>query len=445
MNRDTPHILLINPWIHDFAAYDFWAKPIGLLYLAAILRNHGCRVSYIDCLDRFHPKAKPTDPHARRGRGPYLKTKIPKPKGLDDIPRNFSRYGINPEWFKDDLYSFSRPNLVLITSMMTYWHPGVREAIQIIKTTYPKIPVVLGGIYASLCPDHARRFSAADRIVVGPGETHLPEIVKQYTGFSVNLTFDPENLDDYPFPAFDLQRTLGYIPILTSKGCPFSCAYCASRYLNPKRLFRSPSQVVEEIRFWHKTHHVVDFAFYDDALLVDAERHAIPMLEKIIDSNLAVRFHTPNAIHIREITSQTAVLMKRAGFESLRLGLETAIFENRSEMDAKVTETEFRRAVRCLERAGFHKKQVGVYLLAGLPGQSFTVFAQSIEMINTLPVTPVWAYYSPIPHTALWEKAVSSSRYDLESDPIFSNNAIFPCRREPFSWADITNLKNLVK
>jgi radical SAM superfamily enzyme YgiQ (UPF0313 family) len=327
---------------------------------------------------------------------------------------------------------------------MTYWYPGVRETIRTIKTVYPDVPVVLGGIYASLCPDHARCFSEADRIVVGPGEHHILEIVNSYTGFSASLTFDPEHLDAYPFPAFDLQRQIGYIPILTSKGCPFSCTYCASGYLNPKRLFRSPSQVVDEIEYWHKAHHVVDFAFYDDALLSDAEKHAIPMLEKIVDSNLKVRFHTPNAVHIHEITDHTAILMKRAGFESLRLGLETAVFENRAEMDVKVTEVEFKRAVRCLENAGFHKKRVGVYLLAGLPGQSPAYLAKSIEMVNALPVTPVWAYYSPIPHTALWAKAVSSSRYDLESDPIFSNNAIFPCRREPFSWDEVTDLKNLV-
>ena len=41
----APHILLVNPWIHDFAAYDFWAKPLGLLVLAALLRQHGFQVS----------------------------------------------------------------------------------------------------------------------------------------------------------------------------------------------------------------------------------------------------------------------------------------------------------------------------------------------------------------------------------------------------------------
>jgi len=97
MSRDIPRILLINPWIHDFAAYDFWAKPMGLLTIGAILRQHGLSVSYIDCLDRFHPCAPKSDPLARYGRGSYQKTRIPKPTGLEDVPRNFSRYGIKPQ------------------------------------------------------------------------------------------------------------------------------------------------------------------------------------------------------------------------------------------------------------------------------------------------------------------------------------------------------------
>ncbi len=51
---DSPHVLCVNPWIHDFAAFDFWLKPLGLLTLAGMLRQAGIRVSFIDCLDRYH-------------------------------------------------------------------------------------------------------------------------------------------------------------------------------------------------------------------------------------------------------------------------------------------------------------------------------------------------------------------------------------------------------
>ena len=138
MTTDIPHILLVNPWIHDFAAYDFWAKPMGLLSIAGLLRHHGIRVSYIDCLDRFHPRAPGTDPAARHGRGPYLKTRIAKPSGLNDVNRHYSRYGILPSWFVEDLSRLDTPDLVLVTSLMTYWYPGVQETIKQIKSVFTK-------------------------------------------------------------------------------------------------------------------------------------------------------------------------------------------------------------------------------------------------------------------------------------------------------------------
>ncbi|MEA1949120.1 MAG: radical SAM protein, partial [Thermodesulfobacteriota bacterium] len=402
MKRDTPHILLVNPWIHDFAAYDVWAKPLGLLTLASILRYHGFNITYLDCLDRFHPKALQTDPYARHGRGPYLKTKIPKPAGLEDIPRNFSRYGIEKKWFREDLLAIQKPDLVLVTSMMTYWYTGVTETIGVIKGIFPDVTIVLGGIYASLCHEHALNCSGAHRIQTGPGEEHILKMVGEHTGFSVTPTFDPDNLDTYPYPAFDLQRKIAYIPLQTSKGCPFACKYCASHYLNPKRMVRNPESVVEEIRCRHEKYKVKDFVFYDDALLVDAEKHAVPMLEGIINAGLKVRFHTPNAVHIREISRQTARLMFQAGFKTLRLGLETTSLEIRNELDKKVSVTEFLRAVTCLKEAGFDKNMIGVYLLAGLPRQQTDFIENSIQSVKQTGATPILAYYSPIPKTALW-------------------------------------------
>ena len=133
--------------------------------------------------------------------------------------------------------------------------------------------------------------------------------------------FNPGDLDSYPYPAFDLQTRINYIPILSSRGCPYSCAYCASKFLNPHYNRRHPDRVVDEIKYWHRRYGIQNFVFYDDALLVNTEKHAMPLLEGIIRADLDIRFHTPNALHIREISKQTADLMFKAGFKTLRLGL----------------------------------------------------------------------------------------------------------------------------
>ncbi|RJQ52350.1 MAG: radical SAM protein [Desulfobacteraceae bacterium] len=448
--RSLPHVLLVNPWIHDFSAYDFWAKPLGLLGLAAILRSHDYRVSYIDCLDRFHPRdprrdrIDSTDLPVRCGRGPYRKTPLPTPASIPDVPRTFSRYGIRPEWFRESLEALPKPDLILITSMMTYWYPGIQETIGHIRGVFPETPIVLGGIYASICTEHAVSVSGADRVIGGQAEGAILDVAAEYTGFSASLRFDPELPDTHPYPALDLQSRIPYIPLLTSRGCPFSCVYCASRFLNPKRTRRTPESVVEEIRFWHRSYEAVDFVLYDDAFLAEAEAHAVPILEGILNSGMRLRFHTPNALHIRGITPEIAGLMFGAGFSTLRLGLETAAAREDG-MDRKATVEEFRSAASCLRNAGFRKDQVGAYLLAGLPGQSPQTILESIEVVHRSGITPVPAYYSPIPKTALWKEALQSSRYDLASDPIFTNKAIMPCQREPFSWEMISRLKKAAR
>ncbi len=444
MQEDAPHILLINPWVHDFAAYDFWAKPIGLLTIASILRMHGYQVGYIDCLDRFHPKMSHPGKVDRFGKGHYLKRQIPKPEKLYDVPRNYSRYGIPESLVRKTIEESPRPEVVLITSLMTYWYPGVIALVEVVRHMLPEVPVVLGGIYATLCQDHAVNHAGADYVLSGESEALVIELVDRLTGFAGDEEPVFADLDTYPYPAFDLQSYIPYVPLLTGRGCPFHCAYCASRFLNPTLRRRSPKHVVEEIAYWHEKYSILDFAFYDDALLIDADRHIVPVLEGVLARGLDVRFHTPNALHIRPLSRDVARLLFRAGFKTIRLGLETAFFDDRKAMDSKVGPGEFQLAVDHLRRAGFTGEAIGVYLLHGLPGQDLAELEASVKMVKSCGVRPILAQYSPIPHTALWPEAVKSSRYDLDSDPIFHNNSIFPCQKEPFSWEKISCFRGLV-
>ncbi|MCF8094328.1 MAG: cobalamin-dependent protein [Desulfobacteraceae bacterium] len=432
--KTAPRILCINPWIHDFAAYDFWAKPLGLLYLAGLLRASGCRVTYIDCLDRFHPNEKSRDPSLGHGRGPYRKAFIDKPSGLADVPRRYSRYGIEPDWFTQDLKSAGRPDLVLMTCVMAYWYPGAAEAARIIRSVYPDVPIVLGGVYATLYPGHAKECLNVDEVVSGQAEAAVLDLVEKYTGSRPEPACDPRDMDAIPYPALDLQHAIPYAPLLTSKGCPFSCDYCASRLLQPEIRRRDPRAVFDEIGFWHRYHGVRDFVFYDDALLVNASNHADVIFSMIRDSGMGMdlHLHTPNALHVRNISKTTAFLMRQAGMKTVRLGVETAEFEKR-DMDRKVCAQEFKQAAAYLKEAGFFRFEIGAYLLAGLPGQDPAAVESSIDIVKQAGITPIIAHYSPIAGTKMWDAAKAASRYNLESDPVFTNNAVMPCQ-QAFSW-----------
>lgn len=443
---DGPHVLCVNPWIHDFAAFDFWLKPLGLLTLAGLLRDAGVRISFIDCLDRFHPKETGPVKTAWDGRGPFRKTPILPadviPPSAGPLPRTrkqFFRYGILPDWFRKDLETLDPPDLILITSLMTYWASGVTETISVIRSVFPDVPIVLGGKYATLCQEHAAAFSGADLVITGQGEPALENMITRFTGRPLLVNDRPDNP---PFPALDLCSKLTFAPVLTTRGCPFSCEYCASSFLEPRMVRRSPDRVFEEICHWHHQHHIKNFAFYDDALLVNGPNHAYLLMEKIINAGLDLFFHTPNALHIREITPEAADLMFRAGFKTIRLGLETAAFSKDRQYDVKVRADEFFRAVNALKTAGFDAQQIGAYLLCGLPDQNLDDVAASMAFVQKAGVLPVLAFYSPIPHTPLWETAVSGARFDLNRHPVFTNNSLFPCVRSEADRARISRLKN---
>jgi len=421
-------LILINPWIYDFAAYDLWSRPLGLLYMASFLRQQGFHVHLIDCLHGGRLEAGEKAPTRRAyGTVKFLKEQATKPPALQHIPRPYSRYGISQESFVRALRNVQNPAAVLVTSAMTYWYPGVQEAIRLARAIHPGVPIILGGLYARLCEGHARQTSGADRIVSESGLQAMDHMAHALEKYGATARAEATTLERLPYPAFDLLHERSCVSLLTSLGCPYHCRYCATPVIHPHPLRRDPLHVLEEILYWHREYGIRDYAFYDDALLFRAETHAAVLLEEIIRRELPVRFHTPNALHVREITAEIARLLHRSGFRTIRLGLETADMEMHQDLDGKVSEGEFDKAVMNLRKAGFTKKDIGAYLLVGLPGQSVQSVLETIAFVGDRGATPYLAEYSPIPHTALWRKAVEHSRYDLSSEPLFHNNTLLPC------------------
>lgn len=432
-SRTAPRLLLVNPWIYDFAAYDFFAAPLGLLTLAGLLLSLGYEVEYLDCL------AAPRRP-GPFGTGRYPKEVLPTPPVVADVPRRYGRYGASEAQVRARLEELAPPDAVLVTSLMTYWYPGVAAVIRLVRDYFPRAPVLVGGIYASLCPEHTRRVSGADAVLPGPGEETLPAALAT---LGLGPPRQPAPGEGPPWPALHLAKGLSFIPLLTSRGCPFACEYCASPRLAGLWRPRRPEDAAAELAHWHRTLGLSDVALYDDAFLCNSEEHALPFLEEVLRRGLTLRFHTPNALHARFLTPEVARALKRAGFVQPRLGVETAArWEARP--DRKLAKEELEAAVAHLVAAGYAPGEIGAYLLLGLPGQEDAEVAASIREVRRLGVKPILAAYSPLPGTPAWPKAVAASRYDLRAEPLCHNNSLFPCW-PTFSWERYTRLKRLAQ
>jgi radical SAM superfamily enzyme YgiQ (UPF0313 family) len=414
------NLLLINPWIYDFTAYDFWSKPLGLLYIASILREQGYEISYIDCMDRYNQEVlklqnRKFPKKDKFGRGPFFKEEVKKPEVLKNIPRRYSRYGITEEIFLNKLKKLPSPQGVLITSIMTYWYPGAFRVIEIIKKIFPDIPIILGGVYATLCFEHVFKFSGADYVIKGNSIRDL------------------------------LYSDLDYISILSSRGCPYRCSYCASFKINPKLEFRNPEKVAKEIEYWNKRRGVKDFVFYDDALLINSEDNFLIILEELINKKLDIRLHTPNGIHARMINKEMAHKMYQAGVETIRLGFETVDPRVQSETGGKITSIEFKKAVNYLLEAGFKPSQIGAYLLIGMPGQDVQKIIDSICFVIDCGAHPRLAKFSAIPGTKIWDKARTYFNLKGDVDPLFHNDALLPYLSPDLTAQAYQQIKSIIK
>ncbi len=432
-------LLLINPWICDFTACDFWLRPLGLLYLASIIRKFTrFQVSFLDLLDcsklparfDFQPKIRVD------GRASFYKEEVAKPQVLSHIPRKFSRYGWPVALAEEHLKILPVPEVVLVTCAMTYWYPGVQLVCELVKKVFGRVPVILGGIYPTLCPEHAREKSGADMVISGRGENQILPALEQICGAGVIC---PEargwcfsSLDSLPFPAYDLYQDRRVACLLSSRGCPFNCSYCASRLLNPRFEQREPEKVVEEILQLKKLG-VRHIAFYDDALLINKENHLKKILERIISLGLDFNFHTPNGISPRSIDRETAFLMKKAGFVSIFLSLETADPEWLEKTGPKVDPADLEKAVILLEEAGYRRQEISVYVLVGHPLQTAEQVIESIRLVKKLGARPRLAYFSPVPGTRDWKQLLDSGKLPSDADPLLHNKLVFA-----YSWSQIT-------
>ena len=385
------NLLLVNPPIYDFTAFDFWLRPYGLLRVGGQLRSH--RLTTFDYLVS----------HDRDvfGRGRFDRQPISKPAPLADIPRRYYRFGRPREDFLAVLRSQTFDS-VLVQTVMTYWYPGVREVIEDIRTVQPKARIILGGVYATLCAAHAASLGA-DQVVTG-------------------LDLAPLGL---PLSAgLPLWETVdAYVGVLKiTEGCPFRCTYCSVPVVYPNFSARPLERCMEELRYLARlgAQHV---AFYDDALLFRPEHILLPFLEAVLREDLRVSFHTPNALNARFITPEIARLMVRAGFKTFFLGFESSTYEWQRKTGGKVYSEEFAAAVRALREAG--AVAITAYIIVGHPESPGQDLEASIRFAAGQGARVMLSEFAPIPGTPDGE--VCRSYTDLD-EPLNHNKTAFTLR-----------------
>ena len=404
-----PRILLVNPPIYDFAAYDFWLKPYGMLSVAGKLRGQA-DFALFDYIDRQHPffagqKQFKSD---RWGRGTFFYEKIQNPDCLVNIPRYYRRFGLPRTIFHEYLKNEKIFDYAFIQTTMTYWYPGVREVIEDIRKFHPNAKIILGGNYATLCNSHAETIGA-DLVVSGINIEPLWEYMKITPDLKQSALWETYN-------------TLKTGVLKLTDGCPFSCTYCSVQNVYGKFKPRDIELAFSELEFMCNLG-VENVAFYDDALLHKSEEVLVPFLEKVIAKKIKVNFHTPNALNARFITSELANIMTRSGFKTFYLGFESSSVKWQKQTGSKVFSEELVQAVEHLKNAGANPRDITAYQIIGHPNSDMQELEESMYFVHSLGIRGMLADFSPIPGTPDGEACRNLVNLD---EPLMHNKTAFP-------------------
>lgn len=420
------NILLIDPPFKRFTGFVNFYFPLGLAYLAAALEDTNHRLSILD-VDAMQ---KGTDLDFS---DEYRKLELYR-QGLNDSEHKVWQDVLSV------LEDF-QPDLVGITAMTTKFGSVLKTA-EIIKKYSPKCTVIAGGPHPTFLPEQTLKSGHIDAAVRGEGELTFPNLIKamengenleKVKGISFRKNGEIihnvsqefiENLDWIRYPARRFLRNpenytsedMGVI--MTSRGCPFNCSYCCHMW-HKKVRNRSVENIIGEIKQVKQEYKTRQFEFKDDSFTLNRNR-IIELCERIISANLRINWSCTTRANL--IDEELVAIMKKAGCNVVKLGIETGSERILKETKKGVTIEQMKKAAELLNS---HRIFWSGYFMMGLPTETEEDIRKTYEFMKEL--NPFYAglgVYNPFPKTELFDQAVQMGllHSDVDLNHFFTTN-----------------------
>lgn len=432
----VPFVLGIRPPVYCFKTIYPTMMPTGLLSVLAVVEAAGYDVGFLDFFG--NEKKVPS-------------CLVQSPPVVAHVDKLYYRYGLPQKEIDCQAGSLRRrPDVIFVTSGITFWYLGLKEVLSYVRAAWPGVPVVLGGTYATLFPEHARSLGF-DMVVEGEGEARALEVLGNLTHFQTSYNVNSADLDSYPVPLWRLTGGLKgqyepgkFIAYHTSRGCCFSCSYCASNYiysLGYRR--RSPGQCVSDLEGLVASLNLSYINLQDDQLLHRPEEYVKPFLQKVITSPLLsrVKFMAPNSVDSSFIDLELALLFRQAKFRKVYLSIEVLDPVEQKRMGRNPKTEDVERAVSLLHQVGYQAKDIFVYVLMGLPGQRKEAVVDTVSRVWGIGAIPSVLGYTPIPHTVEWKRAVKAGHWQEDIDPVALDIGAIPCQSKGLTYKDATKIR----
>lgn len=409
-------VLLINPPYMAMSENEDIFPPLNLAYIAAVLQQNNHQVTIYDAIPHNGP-TKYKDGYW------YGKT-------YNDIENDLNKLEFD------------------IVGVGCFFSIRLKYALDVAKTVkkIKDVPVMLGGIHATTMPKEVMQNKEIDYIILGEGEVTVVKLLdaiinKTPINFVDGLAFRRDNevvvhmksefvcdLDSLPLPARDLLDMEYYVThggfrwdlgdgrqtsVITSRGCPFKCAFC-NMYMINGRMYRarSPEKVVDEIEDLINKYNIAQLSFEDDNLTFDKER-MIKICKLMIKKNLNIQWNTPNGISVRNMDKETLLWMKKAGCVSINLAIESGDPYILNQVIKKgLSLDQVRNVANWCKELGLI---TNAYFVLGMPGETKQSVNNTIRYANSIHLDKIAIFFAtPFPGTTLYDECLNKGYIDKQ-------------------------------
>ena len=409
---ESTRTVLVNPAWHCLQNHRTSYIPLGLAYVAGTLTSAGHEVEIVDG-DRVLAR------HT-------LDPAIPEPGILVSSIDRYLEFH-DPQ---SPIYEILAREILARNPRIvgfTVWTASFQSVINtanVLKKFRPDIIIVAGGIHATIDPAGVMQQPAIDFVICGEGEaaarqlwdvlarasdpfaesTRIAGVWTRLEGrvWKGGKTSLIERIDDLPFPNYDGVRNFSaqnIAGIITSRGCPFGCSFCASESIWTRRVrYRAIDACLDELAYYRERFDLRSFRINDDTFCLKRAR-----LQEFC-TRLVARFGNTWDIMVDanadSLDAEKIRLLKQAGCRQINFGIESVapriqkLFVNK-----RVNKEHAKAVVDEMYGAGIMS---GAYFMTGFPGETEEELESTVAFMEELTATQnIWSVVSPYPGTPL--------------------------------------------
>lgn len=402
-------IFLINPAFFDhsefrnrFEDYTKWIKggnlyvapfepPLGLAYLSAIAKQHSHQVELLDMQALMMDSVE-------------LERRL-----LEE-----------------------QPDFIGITAMTPTFPEAIRVA-ELARRTLPQAHISLGGVHPTLDPEGVLAHAAVDTVMRGEGEEALIALLNVLEDQGGKLADVPglcfrtdtglhisprapliRNLDDIPaadYDAFPVERYIEHngllrsvrgISMIVSRGCPYSCSFCAvQQTMGQKWRFRSASKVVDQVEAL-RDRHGIKGVWFKDSIFNLKKDWTREFCNEMVRRKVDVEWQALTRINL--LNDAELAMMKEAGLTQIDLGIESGSPRTLKRLNKKITVDQIKAGVALAKK---HVRVFGFFMI-GVPGETEEDVQQTFELAKSIELDRwSWSIYSPLPGSPLYDDLIA--------------------------------------